>query len=242
MDWLVRIRFKTLLLTTLALVILHPLLHDSWGARLCYRLLATLVFLAVVPVIFTQRYYRWLAVVFMVPTVLGNWTVDLWPGVSELPSEIVFHTFAGLFSLLSVGLILPIIHSSERISTDDVCGAFCGYLLVAVAFGHFYCLIEMLSAGSFGNQLRLSQPAMTTARLHSHLTYFSLITLTTVGYGDIVPTDGIARSLAAVEAVIGQFYIAMLIAEIIGKHVSQAMAPQPPDTRRDEDSGADQQT
>jgi voltage-gated potassium channel Kch len=62
------------------------------------------------------------------------------------------------------------------------------------------------------------------------LAYFSLVTLATVGYGDITPATELARSLAVVEAIVGQFYIAVLIADLIGKKLSQAVAhPSTPD-------------
>jgi voltage-gated potassium channel Kch len=52
--------------------------------------------------------------------------------------------------------------------------------------------------------------------------YFSLVTLTTLGYGDIVPTAAAARMLAAVEAVVGQLYLAVLVARLVGLHIAQA--------------------
>jgi hypothetical protein len=64
-------------------------------------------------------------------------------------------------------------------------------------------------------------------RDHLMLTYFSFVTLTSVGYGDITPGSRTVRSLAVLEAIIGQFYIAVLIGELIGKRVSQAVLGQP---------------
>jgi hypothetical protein len=61
-------------------------------------------------------------------------------------------------------------------------------------------------------------------RQRSVLTYFSFITLTTLGYGDITPGSGAARGLAMVEAIMGQFYIAVLVAELVGRRVSQTFS------------------
>jgi voltage-gated potassium channel len=64
------------------------------------------------------------------------------------------------------------------------------------------------------------------------LVYFSLVTLATVGYGDITPATELTRSLAVVEAILGQFYIAVLIADLIGKKLTQSVTlPQSPDIR-----------
>ena len=65
-------------------------------------------------------------------------------------------------------------------------------------------------------------------RTHFLFTYFSFITLTTVGYGDITPGGDTARALALVESVAGQFYLAVLIADLVGKRVAQAVSAQHP--------------
>jgi hypothetical protein len=63
-------------------------------------------------------------------------------------------------------------------------------------------------------------------RQHFVLTYFSFTTLTSLGYGDITPSSDAARSLAVLESLFGQFFIAILIGELIGKRVSQVIADQ----------------
>jgi hypothetical protein len=98
-----------------------------------------------------------------------------------------------------------------------VLGAFCGYLLLGVLFGHLYCIMEYSTPGSFEGRGLVPQLLPAGGRLHYILTYFSMITLTTLGYGDIVPATDAARGLSAVEAITGQFYIAVLIAELIGR-------------------------
>jgi hypothetical protein len=63
--------------------------------------------------------------------------------------------------------------------------------------------------------------------MHFQLTYFSFVTLTTVGYGDITPAREGPRGLAVVEAMVGQFYVAVLLGELIGKRVSHALEDRP---------------
>ncbi|MDH5227852.1 MAG: potassium channel family protein, partial [Gammaproteobacteria bacterium] len=62
-------------------------------------------------------------------------------------------------------------------------------------------------------------------QLQSDLAYFSLITLATVGYGDILPVTEIARTLAAFEATVGQFYIAVVVAVFVGMYAAQRRDP-----------------
>ena len=60
--------------------------------------------------------------------------------------------------------------------------------------------------------------------------YYSFVTLTTLGYGDIVPTSAIARMFSAIEAVTGQLYLAVLVAQLVGLHISQSTRDGQPRT------------
>jgi hypothetical protein len=120
-----------------------------------------------------------------------------------------------------------------------VCGALCGYLVVGLIFGHLYCLIELARPHSFHGPLEVRMQLETHGERYFLLVYFSLVTLTTVGYGEIAPASELARSLAAVEAILGQFYLAVLIADLIGKRLAagqRSTTAQPPisDGRREE--------
>jgi hypothetical protein len=115
--------------------------------------------------------------------------------------------------------VLRSIYRHETITTDSVCGAFCGYVVLGVAFGHLYSMVETLRPGSFRGDAEVMRQLQDAQLRHFTLTYFSLVTLTTVGYGDITAQTVSARGLAAVEAIVGQFYIAVLIAGLLGRRV-----------------------
>ena len=166
---------------------------------------------------------RVIATLLGIPTLVGLWTGFFLPGVARVPLAVTFHLVAALFFGFTIGVILRDIHREKGVAADSVYGAFCGYLLAGLAFGNLFNVVELLAPGSFrGEDIT---PQMSDDRRHFRLTYFSFITLATVGYGDITPGNDAARGLAAVEAIVGQFYIAVLVAELIGKRVSQAFAP-----------------
>src|SRR5262249_16444355 len=148
------------------------------------------------------------------------------PGLPRIPLLVGFHLVAALLFGFTVATILRAIHKEASVSADAIYGALCGYLLVGAAFGHLYCLTEALNPGSFRGSEQFSTQLEMDDRHHFMLIYFSFVTLTSVGYGDITPGSGIVRSLAVVEAMMGQFYIAVLIGELIGKRVSQAVSGQ----------------
>jgi hypothetical protein len=91
------------------------------------------------------------------------------------------------------------------------------YLIVALLFAQLYLLLLEWNPASFN----LDASARTPSQLHSDLVYFSLITLATVGYGDILPVTEIARTFAVFEATVGQFYIAVVVAVFVGMYSAQ---------------------
>jgi hypothetical protein len=222
MNWLLRRKFLVLLLSLILLLVIFPVLHGAFEGRLLLDVLVTIVFLAALVAVFTQGYLRGLALLLGIPTMVGIWTGYVLPDALGLPLSLGFHVLAALFLGFTVAVILRTCFQEARVSADSVCGAFCGYLLVGVAFGHLYCVIETVVPGSFLGKEAVVMPLQPQGRLHFLFTYFSFATLTTVGFGDITPAREMARAFAVVEAVMGQFYIAVLIAALIGKRVSQA--------------------
>jgi hypothetical protein len=220
MDWFVRHRYLVLLVSLVLLLLIYPLLHDVFQAGLLYGLLLTVVTFAAVLAIFSQRRVRLLALLLATPLIAASWTGYVFPNVYPSVAATLYHGIAALFLGISVAQVLLSIYRDEAITADSICGAFCGYLVLGVAFGHLYCIVETLRPGSLHGDVEVLHQLRDPQLRHFTLTYFSLVTLTTVGYGDIIAQTAAARGLAAVEAVVGQFYIAVLIAELIGRRVS----------------------
>ena len=103
----------------------------------------------------------------------------------------------------------------NEISANRVIGAISLYLLLAVLWSIAYALLEFVSNGSFNG---LSKPL--TQGWSSDWLYFSFVTMTTLGYGDITPVSATARTLAYMQAVFGQFYIAILVAGLVSAYIS----------------------
>src|SRR5262249_46089241 len=152
------------------------------------------IFLAALLLIFGEWHFRLVGVLLAIPAIAGAWTGYVIRGLPPQGGAVGFHLSAMLFLGLAVALILKAIFPEERVTGDSVAGAFGGYLLIGVAFGHLHCVLESVEPGSF----RDFQPGASTsvdANPHALLTYFSFMTLTTVGYGDVLPQTPAARSL-----------------------------------------------
>jgi voltage-gated potassium channel len=225
---LLRRKYQGLLTALLLLLVVYPILRDSIGGRVLLDALVTTLFLAAFVVVFTGRRHRVAAVALGLPTLAGLWTGYALPDVPRAFALLNFHLIGSAFLILCVAVILGEIYRDDRTSLDDVCGALCGYLLIGLIFSHLYCVVEELSPGSFRAGGEALAAAADESRRHFLLIYFSLTTLTTLGYGDVVPVREAARGLAVVEAVVGQFYLAVLLAELVGKRLAQARSDDRP--------------
>jgi hypothetical protein len=88
---------------------------------------------------------------------------------------------------------------------------------MALAWSFIFGAVESLHPGSF------SIPEIQGISTSRHFLYYSFVTITTLGYGDITPVTSLARSLSTLEAVIGQLYLVVQVAWLVGVHVSQSM-------------------
>jgi steroid 5-alpha reductase family enzyme len=119
--------------------------------------------------------------------------------------------FLGAFFALTAATLFSHLQNSRSISRTDLYTAVSIYLLLAYAWAALYRAMDALYPGSF-------QIGANPTDLQSDLLYFSLVTLTTVGYGDVVPLSGEARMLAALEAVTGVLYIAITVAILVSAY------------------------
>lgn len=151
----------------------------------------------------------------------------LFPDSAHFWLELTLRPLSALFLGWATSLILRDVFEQTRIRIDDVVGAVCGYLLAAGAWANLYDLLEVLHPGAFlvGAELaqRLDDWHGRSALFH----YFSLATLTSVGYGDIVPVRGPGTILAMLETVFGQFYIAVVVAQLVGMRLAQGPRGSP---------------
>ena len=102
-----------------------------------------------------------------------------------------------------------------NVDLNRIAGAVCVYILMGYVWTVLYLLVALSSSNAFAGVTAGEIPDLV-----SQLTYFSFVTLTTLGYGDVSPLTPISQSLAYLEAIIGQLYVAILIAGLVGAHLS----------------------
>ncbi len=120
-----------------------------------------------------------------------------------------------VFLLLATFNAFRQIAVGNDISPNRIVGAVCVYLLLGVMWSIAYTVLEFLQPDSFKGLTELVSPASNLDWI-----YFSFVTITTLGYGYITPLTQTARSLAVAEAIVGQFYIAVLVAGLVSAYIT----------------------
>ena len=189
--------------------VLPPLVPPGSGRSLAGDVVYALLLVSGVLALTERRLARLLLMSVAVITLavdLGSWV---------LPVAEPWVQGTGLLSLLL--LLVVVLGQTLRsgpITPHRIQGAVAAYLLLGVIWADAYSLVALLRPGAF------SGPVSPADGPRAWL-YFSFVTLTTVGYGDVLPVHPAARSLAILEAVVGPLYLAILIARL----VSLAVAP-----------------
>ncbi len=153
-----------------------------------------------------------MALLMAIPALVLGWVTDL----AELPFlRTLSRLFLAIFFIIMLVSLLSYIRRAKEITADLLMGAASTYFLVGLFWAFIFFFIETFSPGSF----RLEGSG---ADMESQLIYYSFVTLTTVGYGDITAASMIARSYSVLEAVTGQLYLAVLVGGLVGLHISQS--------------------
>jgi hypothetical protein len=132
---------------------------------------------------------------------------------AEHPSAVNIDLLAGAWLILALTLgwiVARAVFGPGRVNYHRVVGAILLYLLIALTFATLFAFAGLLLTDAFAGLAMVDTPA-----LASNLIYFSFVTLTSTGYGDVVPVHPIARSLCNVETIIGQLYPATLPARLV---------------------------
>jgi len=116
-----------------------------------------------------------------------------------------------------------------QVDTNKIVGAICMYLLLGLLWAFAYLIIEELFEGSFNGL-----PHQTWQLNLQDMTYYSFVTLTTLGYGDVTPAGALARFFAYMQAIVGIFYTTVLVASLIGIRLAGVDSSKPIEKIREE--------
>ena len=216
MSWDPSHAFQRLLVTQVALILVYPLLGESLGINFLLGAFLVLALYGGVSVMVQRPLVMWITIVLGVIFIGCYW-------IGEAMSLHRFRVWGGVwgaafFWFVAVALMKYVFFMRSRVDVDLIYGAVSIYLLIGSGFGELFGAFAMANADTF-NGIEATGDHDGIAR---SMSYFSFVTLTTLGYGDISPAVHYVKVLAYVEGIIGQFYLAVLVARLVGSHIAQS--------------------
>jgi voltage-gated potassium channel len=202
--------YYNLLLFFLTLLFIIRPYSPSFTYLATWKLILTITLISAVFNSNHNRFVKWIAFLLAIPAVLFSW-------INLFHHESIFFvlnaSFTILFMLLCTSSILYDVVLKARVTLETLRGVICAYFLVAFSFAYIYYLIEFILPNSF--HLFSGISAFNYTDFLSEMLYFSFTTLVTIGYGDITAIKDVAQTASVIEAVIGQFYVAILVARLV---------------------------
>ncbi len=227
-NWgLFRHRFVVLLGAVLLLLVMPPVLQatgsvaEPRAARALMAVLLGLTLLAVVFAVSRDSLAQAGAVLLGIPAVILQGMNVVVERQGMMASS---HILCLVLLSVAVVILVAYLFTAERINLNTVCAAISAYLLLGLLWAIGYSLLGLLAPGSFSFSAAPGGGAMLFGGGQSATPlYYSFATMTTLGCSDIAPATSTAKMLTTVQAAMGQLYVAVLIARLVGLHVTQTL-------------------
>lgn len=217
-------RFLFLLIYLLALIALQPVDEAIGHFGLILDIAISIILISAVYAISEKQIHTVIGILLAVPLLCILWAKQIFEiAWLQIPETIIGITFF----VFIISIVLKFLFSQEEIKRDMLAGAASVYLMLAIIWMYAYRLIALIQPGSFA--IADAQDIEQTIAL-----YYSFVTITTLGYGDIFPVTTLAKSCAILEAVVGQLYLVVTVAWLVGMQVSHRMARKSKNTKSEQ--------
>jgi len=207
-------RHLILLIALLVIIISAPLLGVIRHGIVLLNIVGAIVLLAGLYAVSERRRIFTIAAVLSILSVIGTSLLLTFPGHAMV---IFSHVTMILVLVFFAIAILCYVLRSGRVTADKIYAAICAYLLIGYAWAFAYAVLDEFQPGAFASPTEVARNDYIGRVVQ--MRYFSFITLATAGYGDIVPRTPGARTMAILEAILGQFYLVALIGRLVGLHI-----------------------
>ena len=204
-------RFLILICLILGTIVLVPILKGFAALRIFLDIFITAIYISMVYTVSHKKRHLYIGVLLAMAMLISLWLQYF------QQSNLVFAIgrICGILLLIMVIInTLAFIFKSEDVTIEVIYAAMLVYLLMAFMWSFVYVLLVLINSASFNVALNPGQS------YQMRFIYYSFVTITTLGYGDITPATELASSFSILEAVVGQLYLVVVVARLVGMHVS----------------------
>ena len=203
--------FFILLCLILGQIVLVPILNRFVTARIFLEIFLSAIVIWMLYNVSPKKSHIIVGILLAVATIVSLWLQYITP---NKPIAAIGMITGVLFIAIVITNILGFILNSEEVNREVIYAAILLYLMAALMWAFIYTFLEIVDPSSFN--IDVNQPYGFLLNFQ----YYSLVTITTLGYGDITPVTEVAKAFSVLEAVVGQLYLVVVVAWLVGMHVS----------------------
>lgn len=202
------------------LIVLAPFVQSLPNGRMIESGVMTLVLIAAVLAVGGRRRTLLISVLLAAPAAAARWLHHFRPDLSPAGA---YPAAAIIFIAFIIARLLAFVLRAPRVDAEVLCASISAYLLLGLLWAFAYTVTAAIDPGAF---VFNTADAKGSVMDGFNAFYFSFVTLSTVGFGDITPASPVARMLAVTEAIAGLLYVAVLIARLVALYsVPESSAP-----------------
>jgi voltage-gated potassium channel len=218
-------RHVQLLAALVASEVVSPLLAQAnLEAHVASILLFGLVCVAVFRALFATKRRRWIGSILAGTTLAIDLARLLLPKEQQMFADVYLNISASAFFVFVLTVILSHVFSTRQLRIDDVVGAFSGYIVIALLWGRLYALTWLAAPDSFRISSDIQWQLHEWSTLHALFDYYSFTTISSIGYAYITTAAPPSNTLVWLEVMCGQFYLAVVVATIVGMKMAEALS------------------
>jgi hypothetical protein len=207
--------FLYLLISLILFCLSYPILIEHKFGEIIIGVFFNIIFFSSIYAIGKNRRYFILALILTFIAISSKWLSYLWGFYALVLTNDIVDIIC--FAIIA-GIILSQVLKDREITLNEIYGAICVYLLIGLALAFAYSAIDYFHPGAFF----IPKHGLDVYQKLPYLIYFSFITLTSTGYGDIYPVNLFAMSCSYIETIIGQVYLVVLIGWLVGIFVMRS--------------------
>ncbi len=205
-------RFFILVCLIMGLLVLVPILKRYVAAHIFLEIFLTTIVIFMVYTISHKRLHVIVGVFLAVLMLASMWSQYFYPNRGIIALSMIT---GALFIGLAISSIVGLLFKTGEVSREIIYAALLLYLLAGLLWAFIYTFLELVDPASFNVELGQTRSPLFVFQ------YYSFVTITTLGYGDITPVTEVAKAFSVLEAVAGQLYLVVAVAWLVGMHVSK---------------------